>query len=216
MFHVKHRIQIESYPASWHKTAGSLLSITTGLETYADQLIWWNNKVNLVSRNVSRETIQGHIRHSLCLMQVPVFNDYEYIIDTGTGGGLPGMPLAICNSEKKFLLNDIVGKKILAVKEMTKALKLENLSTYSGSIEAIPLEQSELVISKHAFKINDLVGMLDERWKDVLLLKGMEFEEELEGLEIPLDIKVYDLYAESGEEFYNGKAIVHLRKLNEE
>ncbi|MDZ7691898.1 MAG: RsmG family class I SAM-dependent methyltransferase [Balneolaceae bacterium] len=81
------------------------------LETYLDALFWWNNRVNLISRDVSRETAWEHIRHSLVISGFVNFKDAEHIVDAGTGGGLPGVPLAIAHPEKRYYLNDIVSKK---------------------------------------------------------------------------------------------------------
>lgn len=182
------------------------------LEKYLDQLLWWNQRVNLVSRNVSRETVLKHIRHSLLLSQFETFQSASVIVDAGTGGGLPGIPLAITHTNKEFILNDIVSKKCLATKQMIQKLELKNVGTIDGLIENIEQESSFLLISKHAFKINDLYEMTAHLpWNNIVFYKGLNFEDELEGIKDSLKIKVYDLSEES--EFYEDKALVFVKRL---
>jgi 16S rRNA (guanine527-N7)-methyltransferase len=177
------------------------------LELYLDQLLWWNKRLNLVSRNVSRETIWEHIRHSLLLAQFKEFKSAKLIVDAGTGGGLPGLPLAITHPQKHFVLNDLVTKKCLAMKQMAQKIGLANVGIIDGSIEDFRQKDPFLLISKHAFKINELYRMTASLpWKTMVLYKGTDFEGELEGIEESFTIESYDLSEES--EFYRGKALV--------
>lgn len=181
------------------------------LEEYLDQLLWWNERVNLISRDVPRETIWEHLRHSMLLSQFPVFKSANIIIDAGTGGGLPGIPLAISHPEKHVVLNDIVTKKCLAMKQMVRKLGLKNVEIVDGSIENLKQDEPFLLISKHAFKINELYGMTAPLpWKNMVFYKGVDFEDELNGVEESLEIESFDLSERS--EFYQGKALVLLSR----
>lgn len=177
------------------------------LELYLDKLLWWNNRVNLVSRDVPRETIWEHIRHSLLLSGVDLFQENQLFLDTGTGGGLPGIPLAITNSDKHFILNDLVTKKCLAIKQIARDLELENIGIIDGSIEDLRLDEECILVSKHAFKIDDLITMTRHlSWKKMVLYKGLDFKDELKNVPGPLNITCLDL--SNGSDFYSGKAII--------
>lgn len=181
------------------------------LEKYLDQLLWWNKRINLVSRNVPRETILEHLFHSLLIQQLGVFKSAKVILDTGTGGGLPGLPLAIAHSEKKFFLNDIVSKKCLTIKQMVRKLGVQNVRVIDSSINDVKLTKPFLLISKHAFKLNELYKMASNLpWKTMVLYKGKEFKEELKGIKEPLQICSHDLSEAGG--FYQGKAIVTIER----
>lgn len=182
------------------------------LQTYLDELLWWNERVNLISRNVSRETVWEHIRHSLLLSQLDVFTLADLIMDSGTGGGLPGLPLAMTHPNKHLLLNDLVTKKCLAVKQIAKKLQLANIGILDGSIENIQQEEPFLLISKHAFKINELYQMASRLpWTQMVFYKGEKIEDELEGISEPLAVNSYAL--SSGGDFYKGKAIVVINRI---
>lgn len=187
------------------------------LEEYVSRLLWWNKKINLVSRDVSRETISKHVEHSLVITQSELFEQAEKVIDSGTGGGLPGIPLALCNREKRVQLNDVVTKKIMACKNIAAALELKNISTSSCSIEKVSLDGDELLISKHAFKIDDLLRMLGSKpWEKIILLKGgKDVEAEIDKVKEPLNINVVNLMPGFENEFYKGKAMVEITRLKE-
>lgn len=177
------------------------------LRTYLDQLLWWNKRVNLVSRNVSRETIWEHIRHSLIIAELKPFKENKLFIDAGAGGGLPGIPLAVTYPEKHFLLNDLVTKKCLAMKQMAQKLQLKNIGIIDGSIEDLEHDKECMLISKHAFKIDSLYKMTTHLpWKKMILYKGLDFETELKDINVPLNIACLDL--SNGTKFYKGKAII--------
>ena len=218
MFHVKHQITHTDYPKEFLEETNSLLkNHSSHLYNYSEKLLWWNKRINLVSRDVSHETIKEHIKHSLLLGSFISKEEEKSIIDTGTGGGLPGLPLAICMPEKEFILNDIVSKKIIAVKQMAGIFNLKNLVTISGSIENVNVEEGSVVVTKHAFKINQLVKLLgDKKWSKIYFLKGeKEVENELEDLTYSLSIKVFSLEGVMKNDFYKGKAVVKAERVNE-
>jgi 16S rRNA (guanine527-N7)-methyltransferase len=185
---------------------------------YLDRLLWWNEKINLVSRDVPRETLANHIQHSLSISTVNLFKAADSIIDSGTGGGLPGIPLAISFPEKQVVLNDIVAKKIMACKHMASGLGLKNIDSSPVSIDKIAVPEGAVIISKHAFKINDLVSMItDEPWSGIILLKGgEEVDKELSGIEEPLEVEVIDLEEGFKNPFYEGKSIVKIERRKNE
>lgn len=184
------------------------------LEEYIDRLLWWNKKINLVSRDVSRETITEHVVHSLAISESALFKNAKKIIDAGTGGGLPGIPLAGVHLEKKVVLNDVVAKKIIACKQIAGELKQKNIETQSTSIAKVNFTEGDVIVSKHAFKINDLLGMIREKpWKGIILLKGLkEGEEELAGIGEELRINITALEPGFQNSFYEGKAMVEITR----
>lgn len=183
----------------------------SALEEYLDQLLWWNERINLVSRDVSRETVWEHIRHSLILSDLDLFKNASIIVDTGSGGGLPGIPLAITHPQKHFVLNDIVSKKCLAMKQIAKKIGLKNIGIVDGSIKDVTYNDPFLLISKHAFKVDKLYKMTATLpWKAMVFYKGLIFKDELEKIPESLKIESYDLSL--GSEFYQGKNIVVLQR----
>ncbi|NGP87157.1 RsmG family class I SAM-dependent methyltransferase [Fodinibius halophilus] len=206
---------MEHHHISTHTVSGETFDRTEDIvdqyhdkiNLYLERLLWWNSRLNLVSRNVPRETILQHIRHSLLLSQFDAFINAELIVDAGTGGGLPGLPLAITHPDKHLVLNDLVTKKCLAIKQMAQKLQLKNIGIIDGSIEHLEQDQSFLLISKHAFKISDLIQMTSHLpWQKIVLYKGASFEQELEDISTPLNINCYNLSGYS--EFYEGKSIL--------
>lgn len=184
------------------------------LNLYLDQLLWWNERVNLVSRNVPRGTLRNHVEHSLLLTNFAVFNAAEKIVDAGTGGGLPGIPLAIAHPEKLFVLNDIVSKKCLAMKQMARKLGLDNVQIVDGSIEKLDQATPFLLISKHAFKVDELYKMTAAMpWQELIFYKGLHFEDELIEIDDALRVEVFDLTTDN--DFYKEKAIVIVSRMGE-
>lgn len=219
MFHVKHEITHSGYSTASLERVGELFrEYEEKLNEYAAELLWWNQRVNLVSRDVSRETIMEHIRHSLTISGSSLFKEGKTIIDTGTGGGLPGIPLAICFPEKEFLLNDIVSKKVMAVKQMCLKLGLDNIKAVSGSIEDQEIKEEHLIITKHAFKIWELTELLKSKdWKELIFLKGeSEAENEIREVEGDVKMNIINLDKTLTDEFYSGKAIVELSRMHNE
>jgi 16S rRNA (guanine527-N7)-methyltransferase len=207
---VKHHITRQSVSRETFESVAALFrEHETSLNTYLDQLLWWNERINLVSRNVSRETVVNHIHHSLLLSQLECFQKAEVIVDAGTGGGLPGLPLALTHPEKKFLLNDIISKKVLTLKQMIKKTGVSNTATNDGSVENLEIEHPFLLISKHAFKINDLFQFAKHLpWTHLVFYKGADFEHELNGIETPLKVTCHELYKNSKESFFKDKSII--------
>lgn len=143
------------------------------LEEYMDRLLWWNKRVNLVSRDVSRETLTHHVLHST----VPTLflSQNAPIVDVGTGGGLPGLVLAILNPNVRVVLNDVQQKKCRVLKEMARSLSCDNVEVVEGDLMRVTYPEPCQVVSRHAFKLNALfTAIADVKWKRIAVLKGVE------------------------------------------
>ena len=216
---MKHNIAVREISESeWADILNHVKSKEEVLFRYADLLLWWNDRINLVSRDVSRETILDHIRHSVCISLAKTTQESISFLDAGSGGGLPGIPLAVIKENSKVSLNDIVSKKMFATNDIIGKLQLKKrVSVLMGSIEAQSLSQETCVVSKHAFKVNELHTMLKtKKWRAIVFLKGAnEAAEELNKIEAPLKVEIIKLDAPFMSDFYKGKAVVQVERLYE-
>ncbi|TCD47788.1 16S rRNA (guanine(527)-N(7))-methyltransferase RsmG [Chlorobium sp. N1] len=137
------------------------------LVRYADLLGEWNRKINLISRKEDAPVILKHVFHSLLLSIHHPFSEGEKVLDLGTGGGLPGIPLAIAFPGTQFLLVDATGKKITACKAMIEALGLKNATALHSRVEELRGLLFDTVLSRQVAPLADLC-----RYARPLLKKG--------------------------------------------
>jgi 16S rRNA (guanine527-N7)-methyltransferase len=183
------------------------------LEHYMELLQWWNARINLLSRDVSRETIAFHIHHSLNLL--PFLEVNRVVVDIGTGGGLPGIALAIADPSKRYVLNDIQQKKCMALRHMIQELGLTNTAVTPGDASSLDFSESIQWISKHAFKMDEIIPkMISRSWSQASILKGMDdIHREIKG--VPSDRfthEVIDLQQWWSDERYQGKGLWIIRR----
>jgi 16S rRNA (guanine527-N7)-methyltransferase len=212
MFHVKHSVSEYIVP---RETLNQVREIFGNRESqfsrFADELLFWNKKINLVSRDIEKETLLKHIEHSLCIMYAPGWaNSGLRIVDAGSGGGLPGVPLAIA-SDNNYVLIDLVAKKMLAVGQMIKSLKLDNSKAVQEDLQDTTLNEKDIVISKHAFKLYDFLKLTShKRYNQAIFLKGEDFQEELDLCDVGLKVMYIPLEKYHSDQFYKGKYVVIL------
>lgn len=183
-------------------------------EAYIDCLLEWNEKINLVSRTVSRETVREHVIHSLIPISINLLSDYSKWIDAGSGGGLPGIPISIAEKELNIVLNDNVKKKMMAVDDIISSLNLPNVLTIDKSISLVNLEKGTGIVSKHAFKVPKLLQLLEGKpWEKIVLWKGVEdAEEELSKVKSNIKAHLYRFDFGDNEPFYEGKGLLVLQR----
>lgn len=153
------------------------------LWNYAEMILEWNIKVNLVSRKDAHTVMLKHILHSLTMGFFHPFQAEESVLDIGTGGGLPGIPLAIAHPKTRFLLIDSVGKKINATRDMAIALGLKNVRTLKARADDLKKEKFETVVSRQVTTLKKLCDWARPLLKDngkLLCLKGGDIDEEIE------------------------------------
>nr|WP_295926209.1 16S rRNA (guanine(527)-N(7))-methyltransferase RsmG [uncultured Dyadobacter sp.] len=177
---------------------------------------YWNARVNVISRQDIETLYERHILHSLGIAKVQAFRPNTNILDVGTGGGFPGIPLAIMFPEAKFHLVDSIGKKIRVVQEIAQALKLDNV--VAEQVRAEKLEESyEFVVSRAVTRMAPFVGWVrknisrnsfHELRNGILYLKGGDLAEELS--EIPQKARTYELSGFFKEDFFETKKVVYV------
>ncbi|MCL6275148.1 16S rRNA (guanine(527)-N(7))-methyltransferase RsmG [Muricauda sp. 2012CJ35-5] len=180
-------------------------------ELYQD----WNKKINVVSRKDIDELYLRHVLHSLGIAKIQEFNDNAAILDVGTGGGFPGIPLAILFPEVQFTLVDAIGKKIRVVQEVVEGLQLENVNALHSRVEDID-GQYDFIVSRAVAAMPTFVrwtkGKIKkdsshDRKNGILYLKGGDLTEELQGY---TNVQIYELAAYFTESFFETKKVVYL------
>jgi 16S rRNA (guanine527-N7)-methyltransferase len=178
----------------------------------------WNERINLISRKDIDRLYERHVLHSLAIAKVAQLADGAAVLDAGTGGGFPGIPLAIMFPQCRFVLADSIGKKIAAVREIADALGLRNVQTVQARVEALP-QKFDFVASRAVADLSTFVGWT---WgkiipggqssiaNGILYLKGGDLSEELS--EIPQKTHVFALSEFFSEDFFETKKIVYVEK----
>jgi 16S rRNA (guanine527-N7)-methyltransferase len=116
----------------------------------------WNQKINVISRKDIDELYTHHVLHSLSIAAVCPFNPGMRIVDIGTGGGFPGIPLAVFYPEVEFLLVDSIGKKLKVVQAAVEALELKNVKVLHSRMEQIPQQEFDFAVSRAVAPLKDL------------------------------------------------------------
>ena len=175
----------------------------------------WNSKINVISRKDIDELYLRHVLHSLSIAKLISFKDGTSILDVGTGGGFPGIPLAILFPNCKFHLVDSIQKKINVVNNVVKELDLKNVNTSSCRVEAIS-EKNDFVVSRAVTNMKDFVSWIkfkinknsfNDFKNGVLYLKGGDLKEELKSFK---NVKTFELSEFFNEDFFNEKKVVYL------
>jgi 16S rRNA (guanine527-N7)-methyltransferase len=147
-------------------------------------------------------------------MQLGLLEAFNSWIDSGSGGGLPGAPLAIANPAKRFFLNDNVKKKMRAVDDIIQQAGIENSETVAKSISLVDLQKGTGIVTKHAFKIDDLLRLLGSKpWKTIIMWKGVEgAAEEIRTFNKKLNTTLYEFHFGDDEPFYEGKGLLVIQR----
>jgi len=176
----------------------------------------WNSKINVISRKDMEHFYERHVLHSLGIAKVIQFTPGAQVLDVGTGGGFPGIPLAVVFPETKFLLVDSIGKKIKVVQEVADSAGIKNIEAIKARAEEVK-GKFDFVVSRAVTTLPDFIKWVEDKIKresrntmqnGILYLKGGDLDVEL----VPVKNKcqVYNLSDYFEEEFFETKKVVHV------
>ena len=177
--------------------------------------VHWNSQINVISRKNMDTLYVNHVLHSLAIAKVIQFEKGTSVLDIGTGGGFPGIPLAILFPETNFLLVDSIGKKIKVVNEVSATIGLTNVRTMHERAENIN-ETFDFIVSRAVTNMTDfkkwVKGKLNKNHNNsldngILYLKGGDLSEELMGI----SHQQYEIADFFKEEFFETKKIIYIR-----
>ncbi|MBL7842699.1 MAG: 16S rRNA (guanine(527)-N(7))-methyltransferase RsmG [Cyclobacteriaceae bacterium] len=176
----------------------------------------WNEKINVISRKDIDNLYVNHVLHSLGIAKVMTFRPGADVLDVGTGGGFPGIPLAILFPETNFHLVDSIGKKITVVNAVAEALRLRNVRGEQMRAEQLKTEY-DFIVSRAVTRLKEFYGWVHNKVKKesvhdldngILYLKGGDLEEELAELKKPYAL--YNLSDYFKEDFFETKKVVYV------
>ncbi len=175
---------------------------------------YWNTQINVISRKDIDKLYVKHVLHSLAIAKVVEFKEGTRVLDVGTGGGFPGIPLAILFPKVNFFLVDSIGKKIKVVNEIVGAISLNNVSTIHERAENIS-GNFDFIVSRAVTNMADFKACVKGKFSSkhnnkihngILYLKGGDLNKELEGI----SNHQYHISDYFEEEFFDTKKVVYL------
>ena len=175
----------------------------------------WNAKINVISRKDIDELYTRHVLHSLGIAKIIEFRPGSKIMDVGTGGGFPGIPLAILHPEVDFYLIDVIAKKIKVVNEVATGLGLKNVKAEQKRAELVK-QEFDFIVSRAVTNMPDFVSWVDDKVSKkqnhelangILYLKGGDLTEELKDFPKATQYNLSDFFSD---EFFETKKVVHL------
>lgn len=175
----------------------------------------WNAKINVISRKDIDQLYTNHVLHSLAIAKIQKFEPGTYVLDVGTGGGFPGIPLAILFPETRFYLIDVILKKINVVKAVAEALELKNVKVEQIRAENVKGD-FDFIVSRAVTNMPDFVSWIKDKIKKqqkhelkngILYLKGGDLTAELADFPKATQFDIADFF---DADFFETKKVVHL------
>ena len=176
--------------------------------------IYWNQRINVVSRKNINELYINHVLHSLAIAKIINFKNETKILDVGTGGGFPGIPLAILFPDCNFTLVDSIAKKIHVVDSIVNSLKLDNISTSISRVESLNTKH-DFIVSRAVTNMPKFMNLTKGRVikggnnslsNGIIYLKGGNLSEELKNIKN----QMYNISDYFEEDFFETKKIVYV------
>lgn len=177
----------------------------------------WNSQINVISRKDTDNFYERHVLHSLAIAKVMPFADGSEIMDIGTGGGFPGIPLAILFPECQFTMVDSIGKKVKVAAGVAESLGLKNVTAIHERAENID-HKFDFIVSRAVTAMPDFIKWTKNKFKPknnnslangILYLKGGDLKEEMKT--VNKFYKFYDIPGFFSEEFFETKKVVYVR-----
>lgn len=175
----------------------------------------WNAKINVISRKDINELYTKHVLHSLAIAKIQSFVPGTFVLDVGTGGGFPGIPLAILFPETRFYLIDVIAKKIKVVQAVVDAIGLKNVKAEQMRAENVKGD-FDFIVSRAVTNMPDFVSWIKDKIKKqnkhelkngILYLKGGDLTEELKDFPKATEYNISEFF---DNEFFETKKVVHL------
>ena len=179
----------------------------------------WNSKVNLISRRDIENLFTNHILHSLSIVNIIEFESSTSVLDVGTGGGFPGIPLAIFFPNVKFTLLDSIGKKIKVVESVSKDLSLSNVTAINDRVEN-HFDKYDFILSRAVAKMDKFYSLVNKNFNSksineipngIISLKGGDLKDELKDFK---EKKIFDISEFFTDDFFKTKRVVYVPNLD--